>query len=162
MKKLIVIIALLIIASIGLFCWPPVRGLWLMFRFVNREMVSSQVTITEAEPVMLVLDRGFRRRAGSRAGIALYFPNKFNTSPCAPCVKLPNGQKLDVSCAGRDKKGRRYTLEPCISWHDGGKPVLYYKFDPLLPWGTAIVQLELAAPTNVVIDRIKWLDGLWK
>jgi hypothetical protein len=161
MKKLIVIV-LLIIASIVVFYWPPVRGLWLLFRHVNREMVSSQVTITEAEPVLLELNRRFRRRAGSRAGIALYFPHEFDTSPCAPCVKLPNEQKLDVSCVGLDKKGRRYTLEPCKAWHDGGKPVLYYSFDPLLPWGTAIVQLELAAPTNVVIDHIKWLDGLWK
>ena len=161
MNKLIVIV-LLIIASIVVFYWPPVRGLWLLFRPVNREMVSSQVTITEAEPVLLKLDRRFRRRAGSRAGITLYFPNKFQISPCTPCVKLPNGQKLDVSCAGRDKKGRRYILKTCASWHDDGKPVLFYRFAPPLPWGTTIVQLELAAPTNVVIDRIKWLDGLWK
>lgn len=161
MKKLIVVIALLLITSIQCSI-GPVRELWLHSHPVSREMVSRQITITKADPVLLELNRRFRKRAGSRVGIALYFPHEFDTSPCAPCVKLPNGQKLDVSCVGLDKKGRRYTLETGASWHDDGKPVLFYRFDPLLPGDTAIVQLELAATTNVVIDRIKWLDGLWK
>ena len=161
-KRIIIIVFFLITISIVVFYWTPVRVLWLYLRPVNREMVNSQITIAKAEPVLINLDHGFRKRAGSCAGIVFYFPQKFQTSPCIPCIKLPSGQTLDISVNGLDKRGHRYNLKTYASWHDDGKPVLFYKFDPQPPWNAKIVQLEFTATTNVVIDHIKWLDGLWK